>query len=267
MSGVKEKAIKSGNGRRSSQASGGGSGSRDSQMSAIVKISSSTTLRQKAREDDDFQNSEIWYDHAQTTQFFSTIFGHPGSRESKTPYTDLFVDYIEAKYPDTCGDASGVKDMERWIRSSMICVLLNRPSMIQRAELLWWLFDVLNNNGCMSAAFAVEYLEFNPALDRYAEYLRHGDETRSSTATIRWGDSYGTTHLELWDRWIDSFFKPTIYSFAQSLSNVPHPLASVNGIVPSVIAGVRGMVELPPFEGFAEINFGNVSHFVGIDHT
>ncbi len=63
------------------------------------------------------------------------------------------------------------------------------------------------------------------------------------------------------------FFKPTIYSFAQSLSNVPHPLASVNGIVPSVIAGVRGMVELPPFEGFAEINFGNVSHFVGIDHT
>ena len=69
--------------------------------------------------------------------------------------------------------------------------------------------------------------------------------------------------LHIWS----SFFKPTIYSFAQSLSNVPHPLASVNGIVPSVIAGVRGMVELPPFEGFAEINFGNVSHFVGIDHT
>ena len=48
MSGVKERAIKSGNGRRSSQTSGGGSGSRDSQMSATVKISSSTTLRQKA---------------------------------------------------------------------------------------------------------------------------------------------------------------------------------------------------------------------------
>ena len=73
MSGVKEKAIKSGNGRRSSQASGGGSGSRDSQMSAIVKISSSTTLRQKDRTEDDFQNSEIWYDHEQTTEFFATM--------------------------------------------------------------------------------------------------------------------------------------------------------------------------------------------------
>ena len=63
------------------------------------------------------------------------------------------------------------------------------------------------------------------------------------------------------------FFKVTIYSFAQSPSNVPHPLASVNGIVPSVIAGVRGMVDLPPFDRFTEINFGNVSHFVAIDHT
>ena len=106
---MKEKTIKGGNGRRStSSATGDGSGIRDSQMSATIKISSITTLRNKAVADDDFQNSEVWYDHEQTTQFFSTSFGHPGSRGSKTPYIDLFVDYIEAKYPDTCPDASGV---------------------------------------------------------------------------------------------------------------------------------------------------------------
>jgi hypothetical protein len=33
-----------------------------------------------------------------------------------------------------------------------------------------------------------------------------------------------------------------------------------------LIAGYRSRADHPTFEGFAELNFGNVSHFMGISH-
>ena len=90
----------------------------------------------------------------------------------------------------------------------MICILLNRPAMLQRAELLWWLFSICVNISCFSAAFAVDYLDFNPTLPEFKAYLRPLEGVKSSTAVVRFGDSYSSLHVEMWDRWVYSFFNP-----------------------------------------------------------
>ena len=63
-----------------------------------------------------------------------------------------------------------------------------------------------------------------------------------------------------------SFLNPTHFNFCSALANVPHPLCSLEGLVPALITGYRSSVGHPTFEGFAELKFGNVSHFMGIYH-
>ena len=240
-------------------------GGRSYQMSATPKICFSEDVRDLAETVDDLCNNEVWFNYAQTSAFFDSIFGNPTSRESKIIHLDLYLEYIEARYPSLV--SSEIRRLDKWIRSSMSCILLNRPATLQRAELLWWLFLTCVNLGCFSAAFAVDYLDFNPTLPEFKEYLRRPLEVvKSSTAIVRFADSYSSLHVEMWDRWMYFFLNPTHHTFFSALANVPHPLSSLEGLVPSLIAGYRSRVDHPTFEGFAELNFGNVSHFMGISH-
>ena len=50
-----------------------------------------------------------------------------------------------------------------------------------------------------------------------------------------------------------SFLNPTHHTFFSALANVPHPLSSLEGLVPSLIAGYQFRVDHPTFEVFAEI--------------
>ena len=260
VSGVQRKI---GGGRRAS-AAGGGSGTTSYQMSATPKICFSEDVRDLAETVDDLCNNEVWFNYAQTSAFFGSIFGNPTSRESKIIHLDLYLEYFEARYPSLV--PSEIRRLDKWIRSSMSCILLNRPATLQRAELLWWLFKLCVNVGCFSAAFAVDYLDFNPTLPEFKEYLRPLEGVKSSTAIVRFGDSYSSLHVEMWDRWMYSFLNPTHHTFFSALANVPHPLSSLEGLVPCLIAGYRSRADHPTFEGFAELNFGNVSHFMGISH-
>ena len=89
---------KIGAGRRAS-AAGGGSGTTSYQMSATPKVCYSEDVRDLAETVDELCNNEVWFNYTQTSAFFGSIFGNPTSRESKIIHLDLYLEYIEARYP------------------------------------------------------------------------------------------------------------------------------------------------------------------------
>ena len=71
---------------------------------------------------------------------------------------------------------------------------------------------VVISNLCQSrlflCRFAVDYSDFNPTLPEFKAYLRPLEGVKSSTAIVRFGDSYSSLHVEMWGRWMYSLLNP-----------------------------------------------------------